>query len=185
MNRCAELADIIVEAMETGRPGAVRDAAMQHSEHCPICSEQVGYVSALASALDPAVPELKAGFVGRIMQEIRGDDAMSPVAHGSYDRLPPIWQVFGAGALFVVLTAIVLASGSTAESEWHTRALTGFMNQALGFLGGMSQGMSELWDAVVPGRALPLLVGCAVLATGLNVAFFVNAWRRSAKKTVE
>jgi len=119
------------------------------------------------------------------MQEIRGDESSAATVHGSYDRLPPLWQVFGAGVLFVALTAIVLASGSNAESEWHTRALTGFMNQALGFLGGMSQGMSELWDAVVPGRALPFLVGCAVLATALNVAFFVNAWRRTSRKTVD
>jgi hypothetical protein len=119
------------------------------------------------------------------MQEIRGETSTIDATHGAYDRLPPLWQVFGAGVLFVALTAIMLASGSNAESEWHTRALTGFMNQALGFLGGMSQGMSELWDAVVPGRALPLLIGCAVLATALNVAFFVNAWRRTSKKTVD
>ena len=119
------------------------------------------------------------------MQEIRGEEANANVATGSYDRLPPMWQVFGAGVLFVALTAIVLASGSSAESEWHTRALTGFMDQALGFLGGMSQGVRGLWDAVVPGKALPLLVGCAVLATALNIGFFVNAWRRARKQTVE
>lgn len=185
MNRCADLADVIVEALETGQPGAVRAAVADHAQVCPICCERAGEAIALAAALDPVVPAVGSSFVSRVMQEIRGEEAKTPIATGSYDRLPPLWQVFGAAVLFVALTAIVLASGSNAESEWHTRALTGFMDQALGFLGGMSQGVRGLWDAVVPGKALPLLVGCAVLATALNIGFFVSAWRRARKQTVE
>ena len=185
MSRCAELADTIVDALETGLPGAVRQAVSAHVEHCAVCSERQGEARALAQALDPEIPQVSHTFVSRVMSEIRGEEAQDAASHGAYDRLPPRWQVFGAAIWVVALTAIVLASGSTADSEWHTRALTGFMDQALGFLGGMSQGISGLWDAVVPGKALPLLVGCAVLATALNITFFVLAARRARKKTVE
>ena len=185
MNRCSELADTIVDALETGQPGAVQAAVAEHTESCQRCGERRGEIAALASALDPSLPEPSPSFVSRVMQEIRGQEPASAHSGGSYDRLPPLWQVFGAGVLFVVLTAIVLASGANADSEWHTRALTGFMDQALGFLGGMSQGMRGLWDAVVPGKALPFLIGCAALATVLNIAFFVSAWRRTKTQIAE
>ena len=84
----------------------------------------------------------------------------------------------------MALATVAVATQGDTESAWHTRALTGFVQQALGFLGVLSHGLTDLWETVAPGRALPILVGCTVVATVLNVAFAVRAARR-AKKTVE
>ena len=159
---CDILADLIIEALDKGREGAVREAVSTHSGGCVVCREKAGSLAALAAGLDPQMESVRPGFVSRVMEEIRGDE----LAHqgGAYDRLPPLWQMMGAGLLFVVLSAVVLATGPEAGGEWHNRALTGFLNQALVFLGGLGAGIRGLWDAVVPGRGLPILIGCAIAA---------------------
>ena len=178
---CDIMADQILAALEIRAPGAVRRAVEKHAPNCPTCRERVGALRALADGLDPPVPAAKPGFVGRVMDEIRGEETVQ--APGAYDRLPPLWQVLGAGGLLVALAAVVLATGTHADA-WHSKALTGFLEQALGFLGGLSAGITGLWDAIIPGRGLPILAGLAVLATVLNVAFIMGAMRRH-KKTVE
>ena len=175
---CETLADIVVEALETGRAGAVRAAVDGHVADCGPCRERAGAIRAMAEGLDPPLPAPSAGFVGRVMAEIRGERRQ---VAGAYDRLPPLWQVLGALALFVALTAVVLATG--VGDAWHTRALTGFLDQSMGFLGGLSQAIRSLWDAVAPGRGLPILIACTVVATVLNVAFVVGVLRR--RRTVE
>lgn len=176
---CDTLADRIIEALETGHEGAVRETVTRHAPECSRCRERVGELHALAEGLDPRPAVIRPGFVGRVMDEIRGEAR----AHsGAYDRLPPMWQLLGAGALLVALAAVVLATGGQGDA-WHSRALTGFLNQALVFLGSLSQGITGLWDAVAPGKGLPILIGCAVLATVLNVALVVSCLRRR-KETV-
>lgn len=180
MKHCDVIADRILEALEETRPGAVRQAVADHAPHCETCRERVGELSAMAEGLDPDIPAVRPGFVTRVMAEIRGSEVEY---NGAYDRLPPIWQIAGAAVLLVALTAIVLASGPGAEGAWHERALTGFLDQALSFLGGLGTGIRGLWDSVIPGRGLPILIGCAALATVLNVAFVVGVMRRK-KETV-
>ena len=175
-----ELADRIIDALEEGREGAVREAVEGFLSDHGGARERAGTLRVLAEALDPPLEVVRPGFVSRVMAEVRGDAHLQH--HGSYDRLPPLWQIAGAAALFVALTAVVFAAGPTADQAWHQRALTGFLDQALVFLGGLSTGIRGLWDAVVPGKGLPILIGCAVLATVLNVGFIVGALR---KKTVE
>ncbi|MFT5429982.1 MAG: hypothetical protein ACI9OJ_000655 [Myxococcota bacterium] len=181
MTQCDVMADLIIEALEEGRTGAVRQAVDNHAPHCERCRERVGALRAMAEGLDPPVPAPSPGFVGRVMAEIRGEERSHV---GAYDRLPPLWQVLGAGGLMVALAAIVLAIGTGTEAAWHTRALTGFLHQSLGFLGTLSHGITGLWETVVPGRALPILATVAAVATALNIAFVVGALRRH-KKTVE
>ena len=79
----------------------------------------------MAEGLDPPIPAPAPGFVGRVMAEIRGEE---PEHVGAYDRLPPLWQVLGAGGLMAALAAVVLAVGSGSDAAWHTRALTGFLH---------------------------------------------------------
>ena len=178
---CDIMADHILAALELRAPGAVRGAVERHVPTCGTCRERLGALRALADGLDPAVPAAQPGFVGRVMSEIRGEETRQVA--GAYDRLPPLWQVLGAGGLLVALAAVVLATGTHADA-WHSKALTGFLEQSLGFLGGLSAGITGLWDAIVPGRGLPILAGLAALATALNVAFVVGAMRRHGK-TVE
>lgn len=182
---CDEMADLIVEALEDGTPGAVRRVVAEHAPGCARCRERAGALRAMADGLDPPIPATSPGFVGRVMAEIRGEvpgGASAP--NGAYDRLPPLWQVLGAGGLMVALAAVVLAIGTGSDAAWHTRALTGFLDQALGFLGTLSHGITGLWETVVPGRALPILGILAAVATALNVAFVVGALKRR-KETVE
>lgn len=175
-----DLADRIIDALEEGREGAVREAVEDFLSGHGAARERQGTLRVLAEALDPPVEVVRPGFVSRVMAEIRGDARVQH--HGAYDRLPPLWQIAGAAALFVALTAVVFAAGPTADQAWHQRALTGFLDQALVFLGGLSAGIRGLWDAVIPGKGLPVLIGCAVLATVLNIGFVVGGLRR---KTVE
>ncbi len=170
---CEVLADLVVEALEAGRDGAVRDVVETHARDCVVCRERKGTLSAMAEGLDPPMETVRPGFVSRVMAEIRGEERHS----GAYDRLPPLWQIGGAAALFVALAAVVLAAHPGGET-WHGRALTGFLDQALVFLGGLSTGVRGLWDAVVPGRGLPILVGLAIAATALNVALVVRVLKR-------
>ena len=170
------MAEAVVSALEERRYGAVRAAMAAHVGSCAVCSGRAEALGILARELDPEIPAPRAGFIGRVMAELRP-------ARTAYDRLPPLWLVFGAGALFVALTAVVLATGG-GGGEWHERALTGFLDQSLVFLGSLSQGIRGLWDAVVPGRGLPILIGCAALATALNVAIAVSVLRRK-RRTVE
>jgi hypothetical protein len=175
---CDALADLIVEGLETGEPGTVRALVDDHVADCPHCAARGGALRLMASGLDPIPARVGAGFVTRVMTEVRGE------VQSSRDRMPPIWQVFGAAGLFVVLATVVIATQQGENAAWHTRALTGFVDQALGFLGVMSHGITDMWESVAPGRALPILIGCAVVATVLNVAFAVRAVRR-ARRTVE
>lgn len=170
-----DLADRIIEALESGRSGAVRDAVAEYGPLDPVWRERMGTLRAMAEGLDPPMKAVRAGFVTRVMAEIRGEQA---VHRGAYDRLPPLWQMLGAGVLFVALAAVVLATGASADSGWQGHALTGFLERALVFLGALSHGIRQLWDAVVPGRGLPILIGCAAVATLLNVAFAVRVLRR-------
>lgn len=177
---CDTLADLMVEGLESGEPGTLRLLVDDHVGHCPECLPRAGALRTVANALDPSVAVAPSpSFVGRVMSEIRAD------VQSERDRLPPLWQVFGAAGLFMVLAAVVLGTqDARTDAPWHARALTGFLDQALGFLGVLSHGISDLWESVAPGRALPILAACAVLATGLNIAFAVRAYRR-ARKTVE
>lgn len=174
---CVALADALVAALEEGRCGAVREAVAEHAPGCPDCRDRAGALAILAQGLDPEPPPIRSGFLARVMAEVRGEPALT-----AYDRLPPLWQVLGAAVLFVALTAVVLATGG--GEAWHERALTGFLDQSLVFLGSLSQGIRGLWDAVVPGRGLPILIGCTVVATILNVALAAGVLRRR-RKTVE
>jgi len=177
---CDTLADLMVEGLESGEPGTLRLLIDDHVGHCQECLPRAGALRTVANALDRGASiDASPGFVGRVMNEIRAD------VETTRDRMPPLWQVFGAAGLFMVLAAVVLGTqDARTDAPWHARALTGFLDQALGFLGVLSHGISDLWETVAPGRALPILAACAVLATGLNIAFAVRAYRR-ARKTVE
>ncbi len=177
--QCDTLADLILEALELGRPGAVRAVVDDHSRGCATCARRAGTLRSMAAGLDPTPPVTDSGFVAKVLAEIRG------VEDDSRSRLPPPWQVLGAIGLLVVLAAGVLSHHTPdADAPWHTKALTGFVDQALGFLGVLSAGLTGVWESVAPGKALPILAVCAALATVLNVAFAVGAWRRR-KQTVE
>lgn len=175
---CDLLADLVVEGLESGEPGTVRALVDDHVADCPTCASRGGALRLMAAGLDPKPPPVGAGLVTRVLTEIRGE------THASRERMPPVWQVFGAAGLFIVLATVVIATQQGADAAWHTRALTGFVDQALGFLGVMSHGITDLWESVAPGRALPILAACAAVATALNVAFGVRAVRR-ARRTVE
>ncbi len=177
---CDTLADGIIQALESGQSGAVRELVMGHAPQCLHCQEHIGELHALAEGLDPESVTVRPGFVARVMDEIRGE----PEPHsGAYDRLPPLWQLLGAGALLAMLAAVVLATGGQGDA-WHSRALTGFLQQALTFLGSLSQGITGLWDAVAPGKGLPIMIGCAILATILNCALIISVLR-TKRETVE
>ncbi len=181
---CNALAGTLISALEEGRSGAVRDAASSHVAHCTSCRERAGAIVAMAEGLDPPIPALGPGFVARVMAEIQEHDA-PPAPAGAYDRLPPFWQLGGAMALLVALSAMVLASPS-GDGGWHARALTGFLDRALSFLAAVGEGVRGLWDTALPGQGLAILAGLALVATLLNVAFAVSAFRRRGReKTVE
>jgi hypothetical protein len=176
---CGHLADIIVGALEDGESGAVRAAVEAHIDQCERCGRQRSVLMELAVGFDPEHRPAGLGLVARVMSEIRDEGIASTSA---YDRLPPLWQVLGAGVLLVALSAVVLATGG--GDTWHQQIVTGYLDEALHFLGGLSHAIQGLWDAVVPGRGLPILIGCAVIATILNVAFAINIIRRK-KETVD
>lgn len=171
---CDPLSDVILAALEEGREGAVREAVADHAAECEPCGGRPGVLAAIAEGLDPHIPAVRPGFASRVMNEIRDREQHA----GAFDRLPPPWQMAGAAALFVALAAVVLAGGTGAEGAWHSRALTGFVDQTLVFLGTFSGAIRGLWDAVVPGRGLPILIGCAVVATVLNVGFALSVLKR-------
>ena len=176
MNSCDLLVSEIISGMERGNAGSVREAVHTHVQNCNVCSEHRDKWTLLAAGLDPAPVKTSPGFTARVMEEIRGLPSPTDAA---YDRLPPLWQVVGAAVLFTVLAAVVLATEPT-DAAWHSKALTGFLEQALSFLGGLSQSIKGLWDSVAPGRGLPALVGCALVATALNVAFAIRHVRRQS-----
>jgi len=170
---CNQLADIIVDAMDNSSPGSVVSAMEQHIATCEKCGSQRNKLMAMANGLDPESQTVSKGFMARVMAEIRGDRAPST----AYDRLPPAWQVLGALGLLVALTAVVLATGGS--DEWREQVITGYLNQALVFLGGLSHAITGLWESVAPGRGLGVFVGCAIGATVLNVGFLLGAIKRN------
>lgn len=176
-NTCNQLADIIVESMDSTSSGTVADSLEQHLATCEKCAPHKGRLIAMANGLDPATTSVSKGFVARVMEEIRGDVGINT----AYDRLPPAWQVLGALGLLVALTAVVLATGGT--EEWRQQVITGYLNQSLVFLGGLTQTITGLWESVAPGRGLGVFIGCAIGATLLNVGFLLGAIKRN-KETV-
>ncbi|HIA04883.1 MAG TPA: hypothetical protein EYN66_23810 [Myxococcales bacterium] len=176
---CGQLADIIIDSLETAESGQVRTNVQEHLNHCNTCQAHRGVLMELAHGLDPIPYDLSMNFVSRVMNEIRQDNIGVPSA---YDRLPPLWQVLGAGVLFVALSAVVLATGG--GNDWHQQIVTGYLDDALHFLGGLSQAIRGLWDAVAPGKGLPILIGCAVIATILNIGFMLGTIRKK-KETVD
>ena len=175
---CDLLADLLIEGLEAGEAGTVRALVEDHVGQCRACQPRAGALRVMANGLDPIPPPVGAGLVRRVMAEVQSGEP------ATRDRLPPVWQVFGAAGLFAALATVAIATQGDPSAPWHTRALTGFIDQALGFLGVLSHGITGLWESAVPGRAMPILIGCAVVATILNVSFAVRAVRR-AKKTVE
>ncbi|MFT7623215.1 MAG: hypothetical protein ACI9WU_002394, partial [Myxococcota bacterium] len=89
-SRCSQLADEVVDALEEGHPGAVREAVEIHLEHCVTCRERQGALRAMAEGFDPPMEQIRPGFVSRVMAEVRGEERQHV---GAYDRLPPLWQI--------------------------------------------------------------------------------------------
>jgi|GEM_PF-5578652 hypothetical protein len=102
---------------------------------------------------DPSEHGDEPAFADRILQELQetGDMYGSP-----RDRLPPLWQVFGAIVLLIALVSVVVALGAP-DSQWHERFLTGFLDGVLVFLGSLGNGIRNLWDVIMPGKGYAVL----------------------------